>query len=115
MEQQDWGKRTVSQVNKLRLSLVAFEVKRKVWSSREKAEMWVAEVKGADNITQGQCMEEDKRPKARLLRSSISIQKKETKAPKKRVQRGRRRVRSDSEEECSQQVPLSHKMKEGIL
>lgn len=53
------GRRTLRQVNKLRLSFVAFEIKGKVWNSEEKSEILVAEVQGVDNITRGQCMEKD--------------------------------------------------------
>lgn len=116
------AKRTMSQVNKLRLSSVALEVKRKVWNSREKAEMSAAEVKGADNITRRQYME-DEGPQARLRRSSKSRQKKETKAPKRefREERGEPGVTVsltqmvEFQGESSQQVPMPHKMKEGML
>lgn len=47
------GRRTLS------LSFVAFEIKGKVWNSKEKSELLVAEVQGVDNITRGQCMEKD--------------------------------------------------------
>lgn len=53
------GRRTLSKITELRLSYVAFEIKSKVWSSKEKSEMLVAQVRGVGNITRGQCLEKD--------------------------------------------------------
>lgn len=51
-------RRTVSQVEEHRWGFVALEIKVKVWSE-EKSDVLVAEVKGVDDITQGECIEED--------------------------------------------------------
>lgn len=85
--------------------------------------MLVAEIKGAGNIIRGQCVEENERPKDRLLRSSKSRQKNETKASKKefREEGGKPGVTVsltlmvEFQEESSQQAPNPHKMKGGTF